>query len=86
MPVNFYTHVCRLRLPMQLCIRHIEKIPSADNLFGRDTRQSDLCRVAANLRGPVAKKLLVGLDALAMGTCWRPLEILHSFDLDGCFV
>lgn len=84
--VDLDTNVGSFGLPVQLGIRDVEEISGADNFLCWDRHQTDLGRIAAELRSPVAEKLLICLHAVSFRCSRSPLKIHDTLDLDGGFV
>ena len=86
MTVDLDTEVGAVALPVKLCVGNIEQVTGTDDLLGGNAHDTDLCRVATHLRGPVTEELLVGLDTLTVRSSGAPLEVLDLLDLDGDLV
>lgn len=69
-------------LPVQLGVRDVEQVTGTDNLLAGHAHQTDLGRVAADFRSPVAEELLVVLDALTVRRGGAPLKVLNLLNLD----
>jgi hypothetical protein len=85
-PVDLDAEEVGVGLPVKLGVGDVEQVPGTDDLLGGDSHKTDLGRVAAHLRSPVAEQLLVGLDVGSLGVGGAPLEVHDAFNLDAGLV
>lgn len=81
--VDLDTQVGSLGLPVHAGISDREKVEGSDNLLRWDGHESDLGWVGADFWSPVAEELLVRLDTVTLDSCWGPVEVDDTIDLDG---
>lgn len=80
--VDLDTQIGSLGLPVHAGISDREEVKSSNDFLRWDGHESDLGWVRADFWSPVAEELLVGLDTITLDSCWGPVEVDNTVNLD----